>query len=215
MWIDKVADEDFLSDSLKKLLTSEYEEDELKNCFDDVLDESSSECNMTFETRPKLRRRPGQSKTTTLIVKNIEKKEKEFSKMNHFCRATILLRFLMPEAALKNILNEEYIINIGYLKIWDHESLSDTFMDEFVQSNVKEILGKYMTKEAFEFLEKMIFEKEKFTCKICLEEASDKTVGCETCLRWFHFKCVGYNPEGKKKEREEPWFCEDCHLLFA
>lgn len=40
-----------------------------------------------------------------------------------------------------------------------------------------------------------------------------ETISCETCLRWFHFQCVGvtHNDDCVRME-DVPYFCPTCHL---
>jgi len=40
-----------------------------------------------------------------------------------------------------------------------------------------------------------------------------ETISCETCLRWFHFLCVGVSHEDDCVRMEDvPYYCPTCHL---
>ena len=43
-------------------------------------------------------------------------------------------------------------------------------------------------------------EKSVWTCGVCQHDLhSDPSIFCESCLGWFHFRCVGLSKHPKKK----------------
>ena len=44
-------------------------------------------------------------------------------------------------------------------------------------------------------------------CRICKESLNGNQIGCDSCLEWQHFDCIGI----KKAPKAKTWFCRYCY----
>ena len=44
-----------------------------------------------------------------------------------------------------------------------------------------------------------------WTCKLCREDSSCESIGCDHCNEWYHLNCLKM-----KKIPKNEWFCVDC-----
>lgn len=44
-------------------------------------------------------------------------------------------------------------------------------------------------------------------CKVCKRDIHGDSIGCDSCLEWFHFLCAGIQKAPKTKK----WFCRMCY----
>ncbi|XP_047134668.1 uncharacterized protein LOC124812293 [Hydra vulgaris] len=76
-----------------------------------------------------------------------------------------------------------------------------------------DILKPYLTNLAWNSLQKSILQQKKlgvWNCPLCtLNTASSESIECESCLEWFHFKCLSISKKPKKE-----WFCDKCHNIL-
>lgn len=40
-------------------------------------------------------------------------------------------------------------------------------------------------------------------------------IGCDLCQDWFHFTCVGLNPDTPPEEIGDSWLCSECRKAEA
>ena len=73
------------------------------------------------------------------------------------------------------------------------------------------LVRTYFSTDAWMIVEDIIRQKKKKTvwiCSMCQHDLhSDQSFLCDSCLTWFHFRCVGLSKLPKKKH----WFCRQCH----
>lgn len=110
------------------------------------------------------------------------------------------------DAAIKqSVLIEEEDIECRPERVPD--SVADENVDVF-------LVRRFFTYDAWVMVESVLKHKHKkirWVCNICHHDLHNKTSGpsiaCESCLLWFHFKCVGLSTQPKAKD----WFCRSCH----
>ena len=74
-------------------------------------------------------------------------------------------------------------------------------------------IQKYFSEDAWLAVTNVVEIVKKNTswyCGACSKAINDETedsIHCESCLYWFHFTCVAIKTAPKKKE----WFCRQCH----
>ena len=70
---------------------------------------------------------------------------------------------------------------------------------------------KYFTTDAWELVENVMERmrtKVVWLCSSCSSPLdTSESIVCESCLDWFHLKCVGLKRPPKRKD----WFCRGCH----
>lgn len=70
-------------------------------------------------------------------------------------------------------------------------------------------LSKLFSQDAWLCLEESIKSKqngESWECSECDIDLETRSVGCDSCLNWYHFHCAGI----KQQPRSNKWFCKSC-----
>ena len=74
------------------------------------------------------------------------------------------------------------------------------------------VIRKHCDTAAWAVLQSVVEEVKCDTvwyCGVCTEEINDedqKSIACDSCLQWTHFKCVGL----KTAPKGRCWFCSAC-----
>ena len=106
------------------------------------------------------------------------------------------------QAALKGGLIEEESIECR------PEKVSNAVLDENVDIH---LIRSYLSQEAWMIVQDVLQRKREFpswTCCVCHHDLHcEASIICESCLEWYHFRCVGLTGQPKKKN----WFCRSCH----
>lgn len=153
---------------------------------------------------PQVRKR-GRPKGVYASVIGIPKKRKKgpFKLMTNKEKEKMILWWLLKEKA-KDCLDYGHVITDK--DVPKHGDMANELLDENVNISV---VFKHFTTLAFtkaEHMLKMKRLKVKWMCHVCSEEADGHTIGCETCLKWYHLKCVSL----KKKPKIRNWICRQC-----
>ena len=75
-------------------------------------------------------------------------------------------------------------------------------------------IQKYFSIDAWSAVEQVLEVVKRnpvWFCGSCAKKINDDTdnsILCESCLSWFHFNCVGLKTSPKAKK----WYCRQCHL---
>ena len=91
------------------------------------------------------------------------------------------------------------------------EKIPSSCLDENVCINS---IQKYFSADAWAAVEQVLEVVKKnpaWFCGSCAKEIDDNTedsIICDSCLSWFHFNCLGLKKPPKIKE----WFCRQCHV---
>ena len=90
------------------------------------------------------------------------------------------------------------------------EKVSNAVLDENVDIH---LIRTYFSREAWMMIQDVLRCKREFpswTCSVCQHDLhSEPSIICESCLEWYHFRCIGLTGQPKKKN----WFCHSCHQL--
>lgn len=76
------------------------------------------------------------------------------------------------------------------------------------------LVRKYFTDDAWEAVEAVLTAKAKsklYTCGFCNHKLGKQSVACDSCLKWYDFKCVAL----KTAPKASRWFCRDCRSLYS
>ena len=89
------------------------------------------------------------------------------------------------------------------------EKIPCSVLDENV-----DMVRHYFTNDAWMVVEDVVERKAKmdvWECSVCQHDLHDgrKSIVCESCLKWYHFTCVGLTKDPKRKV----WFCKDFVVL--
>ena len=73
------------------------------------------------------------------------------------------------------------------------------------------LVRHYFSADAWMVIQDVIGRKAKmdlWECSVCQHDLHDgrKSIICESCLKWYHFSCVGLTKDPKRKN----WFCRLC-----
>lgn len=70
-------------------------------------------------------------------------------------------------------------------------------------------IKQYFTDDAWAVvLETMSKVKETgWLCRICMKSLNGDQIGCDSCLEWLHFHCIGV----QKAPKAKTWFCRYCY----
>ena len=87
------------------------------------------------------------------------------------------------------------------------KKLPSALLDENLDIN---IIRKYFDSDGWTAVTRAheTRKQQSWTCQVCtgILVDSSPSIGCESCLNWSHWKCVGLT----KKPRKKFWFCKEC-----
>ena len=87
------------------------------------------------------------------------------------------------------------------------ESLPSALLDEHLDIN---IIRKFFDQDGWLAVSRAYEARKEhpWCCNTCKDVLLDScpSIGCDSCLNWSHWKCVGLT----KKPRKKFWFCRDC-----
>ena len=73
------------------------------------------------------------------------------------------------------------------------------------------LVRKYFSSDAWLVVEDVVKRKSMtitWICHLCHQDLhSQPSIICDSCLTWYHFKCVSL----AKQPRSKTWFCRGCH----
>ena len=91
----------------------------------------------------------------------------------------------------------------------DLESWKNTKSDSFRDKMITCVsLEKYCTKESFPKMNEIVSKckrKKVWRCGLCCNVLTGRSISCDRCLVWYHFKCSTV-----VKNNKDPWFCTHC-----
>ena len=124
------------------------------------------------------------------------------------CSKSLLSWFVDDDTANKamkrNVLIEEH----------DVEARPECVPMKCLDENVcVRMVKKYFTIDAWMVVQnvmEIMQARRKWDCAACsLLLSASESVACESCLDWFHLKCVGL----KKAPKRKNWFCRNCYKI--
>ena len=80
------------------------------------------------------------------------------------------------------------------------EKVSNAVLDENVDIH---LIRSYFSREAWMMIQDVLRCKREFpswTCSVCQHDLhSELSIICESCMEWYHFRCIGLTRQPKKK----------------
>ena len=125
----------------------------------------------------------------------------------YFLHLVILLWFV-DKAVATEVIRKGTLINED-----DVECRPNKIPDSVADENVDiYLVRKYFSQNAWLVVEGVVKQKLKkinWICSICHHDLHSypSIILCDTCLLWYHFKCVGLTKQPKAKK----WFCRTCY----
>lgn len=118
---------------------------------------------------------------------------------------------LASKDAVTGALNEDKLINETALER-RVEKIPKKILDETI--NIFRV-KKHFSNNAWQTVQSLLkkVKKEKtWDCKACDKELkNNKAIGCDSCLEWYHLKCIGKQEPPKAKT----WVCRNCVKVHA
>ncbi len=119
----------------------------------------------------------------------------------------VILSWLVEEKVARKALREGVLIDEDQVECMPERvpnSIADENVDIF-------LVRRHFTSDAWALVEDVYKQKLKkmcWTCTSCYHDLNtDLSIACESCLLWYHFKCVGLTKQPKLKN----WFCRKCY----
>ena len=120
---------------------------------------------------------------------------------------TVILKWLVDDAVAEKVIQTDCLIEEEEVECRP-ERVQNSILDDNVDVC---LIRKYFTNDAWKVVQDVLQLKEintTWTCQICNSEVSLDCVCCESCLCWYHYKCVGLVTKPKMKN----WYCRQCYL---
>ena len=166
---------------------------------------------VSFAAKPRKRGRPKGSCTTAIGLPR-RKKQKLTGKANPFhkkdttSRQKFLLLFFTDEEAISNAFTSKTLIEEESVEV-PPENVPSAVLDSHVDIR---IIQKFFSVDEWTALESVYNARKNlpWTCQKCMNCLQDDlpSIGCDSCLNWFHWECQGIKTRLKTKF----WFCKDC-----
>ena len=116
---------------------------------------------------------------------------------------SVMLRWFVETHSVEMALTGTTLTEIHIKK---KRHVSDAFRDHNIDVHR---IKDYFSKSGWKKLLEMIQEKKKndWACSVCSLALDNEQVGCDSCLEWYHFSCVGLSKQPKTKK----WYCMRCY----
>ena len=174
--------------------------------------ESETEPMSPIKLPPKVKMR-GRPKGAGLTVIGLPRKKKngnkhpvKFLMKPSDVKEKQILSWMLSDDLVKKALNGE-LIDIQEVPS-DTIRMSPCLLDENVNWKV---VQKYFAKGTWMMMRDLVHRlsiKPNWVCGVCQDDLEHShSVVCESCLIWYHLKCVGLNNPPKKTN----WFCRFCY----
>ena len=74
-----------------------------------------------------------------------------------------------------------------------------------------DLVRQFFTDDAWKVLTQSveIRKEQEWTCYTCKEALETRTIGCDSCLLWYHFHCASIST----KPRTKYWYCQGCRVM--
>jgi len=119
----------------------------------------------------------------------------------------VILSWFVDIPIVERTIHQNYVIEEEDVEC-KPERVSDALVDENVDIH---IVRKYFSSDAWMVVEEVVKLKSKtmvWICHACFHDLhAEESIVCDSCLLWFHFKCVGLSRLPKSKN----WFCRSCY----
>ncbi|CAI8036418.1 hypothetical protein GBAR_LOCUS20403 [Geodia barretti] len=134
------------------------------------------------------------------------KKPCSFSKLHVSEKEKVILSWFVDEKVAERALKHNDLIEEEDVEC-KPERLPDSVLDENVDIH---LARKHFTTEAWMLVQEVFKHKSvhmAWICHSCHHNLHfEQSIICDSCLLWFHFKCVGLVRQPKCKN----WFCRSC-----
>ena len=122
---------------------------------------------------------------------------------------TVMLRWFVDDDVAEKATKTSYKIEENEVEIVP-ENVPAACTDENV--NILAI-RRYFTIDGWSSVKAVLeihTKNDYWLCNICKEELhSENSLGCDSCLQWFHLRCLAKKEAPKSKK----WFCRGCYNL--
>ena len=94
------------------------------------------------------------------------------------------------------------------------ENVNNACIDESV---CIQTIKRFFTEDAWQMVLAILKIKQEgctYFCPVCqleIDDYTDDSIHCNSCLSWIHFRCTGLKKSPKKKQ----WFCRACNYIAS
>lgn len=117
----------------------------------------------------------------------------------------MILSWLLDDQCIKSVLDGN-LVQEDMVEC-QPERITNAIIDESVDVH---LVRRYFSNDAWRIVEDVLQQKKAldvWTCRECYHNLDEgQSIACDSCLEWFHFKCVGLINQPKTKN----WFCRRC-----
>ena len=118
-----------------------------------------------------------------------------------------MLSWFVDQCKIHPVLNKGELIEENEVECRP-EKISNAILDQSVDVH---LIRHCFTNDAWLIVQDVLNRKKEhhvWICRGCSHDLDkDQAILCDSCLEWFHFRCVGLIKQPKQKY----WFCRDCH----
>ena len=133
-------------------------------------------------------------------------KPNPFHKKDTCTRQKYILSFFVDENTISNAFNTQTLIGEELVEVVP-ENIPSAILDKHVDINT---IQKFFTIDGWIALEAVYNARKNqpWGCHKCEEDLHNglPSIGCDSCLNWFHWDCEGIKTRPKTKF----WFCKKC-----
>ena len=130
-----------------------------------------------------------------------------------FCCTVVILQWFVEPSDAEIVLARKGLIQEDGVEILPERITASCLDDQVHLDSCK----KYFTQDGWLAVQNVLRAIQKnpaYYCGSCtrpIDDDEEDSIQCDSCLVWYHFKCVNL----KQKPKRTTWFCHPCYQTVA